>query len=188
MRCGGLGCCWGCCYLHHATLLHPWNGATISLWLVIGQFLWWFFHPWKVGRLSCCRFCLYSVALCLCFCNLVFDVAILVKRLLTLFKASAVSLPAGILPLSAVASCWAAAMMWDSGETVGFVMYWCLKWTVTLILVDLVLVMYTRKQQWCSIDVPRLNLASDLASHVRRSSGLTWALIAHPRGAKGFFM
>ncbi len=51
----------------------------------------------------------------------------LVKRLLTFFNASAVSLPAGILPWSAVASCWAAATTWDSGETVRLVMYWCLK-------------------------------------------------------------
>jgi hypothetical protein len=39
-----------------------------------------------------------------------FVAAIFVKSLLTFFYASAVSLPAGILPLSAVASCWAATM------------------------------------------------------------------------------
>ena len=44
------------------------------------------------------------------FATSLFAAAILVKRLLTFFNASAVSLPAGILPWSAVASCWAAAM------------------------------------------------------------------------------
>ena len=57
--------------------------------------------------------------------------------------------------------------------------------TVLQILVALVFMMYTQKH---CIDVPRLNPASDLASHVRQSSGLTCALIAHPRGANGFFM
>ncbi len=45
------------------------------------------------------------------FATLLFVAAILVKRSLTFSNASAVSLPAGILPWSAVASCWAAAMM-----------------------------------------------------------------------------
>ena len=54
---------------------------------------------------------------------LCFAAAIFVKRLLTFFSASAFSLLAGILPLSAVASCWAAATTWDSGETVGLIMY-----------------------------------------------------------------
>jgi hypothetical protein len=52
----------------------------------------------------------YTLALAALF----FAAAIFVKSLLTFFNASAVSLPAGILPLSPVASCWAAAM------TVGF--------------------------------------------------------------------
>ncbi len=117
-----------------------------------------------------------------------FAAAILVKWLLTFFNASVVLLPARILPWSAIASCWAATTTWDSGETVGLVIYWCLKKTVSLILVALVSVMYTQKQGWCCIDVPRLNPASDLVSQVRRSSGLTCASIAHPRGANGFFM
>ena len=50
----------------------------------------------------------------------------LVKRSLTFFNASSVSLPAGILPWSAVASCCAPATTWDLGETVGLVIYWCL--------------------------------------------------------------
>ncbi len=61
------------------------------------------------------------------FATLLFAAAILVKMSLTFFNASAVSLPAEILPWSAVASCWADATTWDSGETVGLVMYWCLK-------------------------------------------------------------
>ena len=61
------------------------------------------------------------------FATLLFAAAILVKRSLTFFNASAVSLPTGILPWSAIASCWAAATTWDSGETVKLVMYWCLK-------------------------------------------------------------
>ncbi len=48
--------------------------------------------------------------------------------------------------------------------------------------------MYTRKNWWCSIDVPRLNPASDCVSHVWWSSGLTWAWIVQPRGANGFFL
>ncbi len=34
-----------------------------------------------------------------------------------------------------------------SGETIGFVMYWCWKNTLSLIHVTLVLVMYTQKHQ-----------------------------------------
>ena len=56
-----------------------------------------------------------GIALILLRCSLAFAAsffvaAIFVKSLLTFFNASAVSLPAGILPLSAVASCWAARM------------------------------------------------------------------------------
>ncbi len=61
-------------------------------------------------------FCAVGVALTLLHCSLAFAAlffvaAIFVKSSLTFFNASAVSLPAGILPLSAVASCWAAATM-----------------------------------------------------------------------------
>jgi hypothetical protein len=119
---------------------------------------------------------------------LFFAAAIFVKSLLTFYNASAVSLPTGILPLSVVASCWAAATTWDSGDTVGLVMYWCLKNTMLLILVARVFVMYTQKHQWCCIDVPRLNPASNHVPHVLRSFGLTWAWIAQPSGANGFFM
>ena len=63
------------------------------------------------------------------------------KSSLTFVNASAVSLPVGMLPLSAAVSCCAAAMTFDSGEMVGFVIYWCWKKTVSLIRVDLVLVM-----------------------------------------------
>jgi hypothetical protein len=59
-----------------------------------------------------------------------FACAIFVNSLLTFFSASAVSLPTGMLHLRAVASYWAAATTRDSGEIVGFVMYWCLKNTV----------------------------------------------------------
>ncbi len=69
-----------------------------------------------------------------------FAAAIFVNNSLTVFSASAVSLPARMVPLRAIASCWAAATTWDSGESVGLVMYWCLKKTVLLILVALVLV------------------------------------------------
>ncbi len=57
------------------------------------------------------------------FATSLFAATILVKRSLTFFNASAVSLPAGILPWSAVASCWAAATTWDPGETVELVVY-----------------------------------------------------------------
>jgi hypothetical protein len=117
-----------------------------------------------------------------------FAAAILVNNSLTFVNASAVSLPAGMLPLRAVASCWAAATTWDSGETAGFVMYWCLKNTVSLILVERVLVTYTRKQRWCSIDVPRLKPGSERVSHDSRSSGFMWVWTAHPIGANGFRM
>jgi hypothetical protein len=124
----------------------------------------------------------------LAFAVLFFAAAIFVKSLLTFYNDSAVLLPAGILPLNAVASCWAAATTWDSGDTVGLVMYWCLKDTVLLILVARVFVMHTRKHWWCCIDVPRLKPASNRVSHVLRSSGLTWAWIAQLSGANGFFM
>ncbi len=117
-----------------------------------------------------------------------FDCAIFVNSLLTFFSASTVSLPAGMLPLRAAASCWATATTWDSGEIVGFVMYWCLKNTLLLTLVACVFVMYTQKERWCSIDVPRLKPGSDLVSHDQRLSGLTCIWIAHPIGAKGLHM
>ena len=72
-----------------------------------------------------------------------FAVAILVNSSLTRVSASAVLLPAGMLPFNALVSYWAAATTCDSGEIVGFVMYWCLKRTVLLILVARVRVMYT---------------------------------------------
>jgi hypothetical protein len=64
---------------------------------------------------KCVVFCAAGVALTLLRCSLAFAAlffasAIFVKSLLTFFNASAVLLPAGILPLSAVASYWAAAM------------------------------------------------------------------------------
>jgi hypothetical protein len=68
--------------------------------------------------------------------------AIFVKSLLTSVRASTVSLPAGMLPWSAMTNCCAAATTWDSGEIVGLVMYWCLNTTVSLILVTLVLITY----------------------------------------------
>jgi hypothetical protein len=124
----------------------------------------------------------------LAFAVLFFAAAIFVKSLLTFYNASAISLPAGILLLSAVASCWAATTTWDSGDTVGLVMYWCLKNIVSLILVARVFVMYTRKHRWCCIDVPRLKPTSNCVFHVLQSSGLTWAWIAQPSGANGFFV
>ncbi len=63
---------------------------------------------------KCVVFCAAGIALTLLHCSLAFAASffaadIFVKSSLTFFNASAVSLPAGILPLSAVASCWAAA-------------------------------------------------------------------------------
>jgi hypothetical protein len=63
----------------------------------------------------------------------------------TFRNALVVLFPVGMFPWSANVSCCAAATMWDSGETVGFVMYWCLRNTVSLIRGALVLVMYTLK-------------------------------------------
>jgi len=75
------------------------------------------------------------------FATAAFASAIFVNRTLTFLSASAVLLPAGMFPFSAVVSCCAAATTKLSGETTGLVMYWCLKNTVSLTLVDLVLVM-----------------------------------------------
>ncbi len=83
--------------------------------------------------------------LALAFAALFFAITILVNGLLTFCNASAVSFPAGMLPWSTIVSCCAAATMWDSRETVGFMMYWCLKNTMSLICVARVFVMYTRK-------------------------------------------
>jgi hypothetical protein len=66
----------------------------------------------------------------LAFASSFFAIAILVNSSLTFRNASAVSFPVGMFPWSAIVSCCAAATTWDSGETVGFVMYWCLKNTV----------------------------------------------------------
>jgi hypothetical protein len=68
------------------------------------------------------------------------------------------------------------------------VMYWCLKNTLSLTLTTCILVTYTQKQQWCSINVPRLKPGSEILSHDRRLSGLTCIWIAHPVGAKGLRM
>ncbi len=72
-----------------------------------------------------------------------FAIAILKNSLLTFCNASVVLFPVGMFPFSAIVSCCAAVITLDSSETVGFVMYWCLKNTVSLICVAFVLVMYT---------------------------------------------
>ncbi len=72
------------------------------------------------------------VMICLGLWCLIFSIAILVDNLLTFCNASAISLPAGMFPWSAILSCCAAVLTWDSGENVGFVMYWCLKKTASL--------------------------------------------------------
>ncbi len=146
--------------------------ATLGRWVVIHAkgFAWSLF--------------LCSFALATSF----FANAFFVKSLLTLVRAYAVSLPAGMLPWSAVTSCCAAATTWDSGEIVGLVMYWCLNTMVLLILVTLVLVTYTLKHWWCFMDVPRLKPGLDLGSHDRGLSGLTCVWTAHPIGANSFCM
>jgi hypothetical protein len=76
-----------------------------------------------------------------------FAFAILINSLLTFCNASSVSLPAGMFHWSAIACCCAAATTWDSSETIGFIRCWCLKNTMSLILVTRVFVMYTLKYQ-----------------------------------------
>jgi hypothetical protein len=83
--------------------------------------------------------------LALAFAASFFAIASLVNSLLTFCNASATLLPAGMSPWIAIVSCCAAATTWNSGETVRFVMYWCLKNTVSLILVSRVFVIHTRK-------------------------------------------
>jgi hypothetical protein len=81
-----------------------------------------------------------SLFLCsFAFATAAFASAIFVNKALTFLSASAVSLPAGMFPFSAVVSCCAAATTKLSGETTGLVIYWCLKNTVSLTLVALVL-------------------------------------------------
>jgi hypothetical protein len=77
----------------------------------------------------------------LAFASSFFAIAILVNSLLTFHNASAVLFPVGMFPWSAIVSCCAAATTRDSGEMVGFVMYWCLKNTVSLIRITFVCVM-----------------------------------------------
>ncbi len=77
----------------------------------------------------------------LAFTSSFFAIAILVNSLLTFRNASAVLFPVGMFSWSVIVSCCAARTTWDSGETVVFVMYWCLKNTVSLICVALVCVM-----------------------------------------------
>ncbi len=126
--------------------------------------------------------------LALAFAALFLAIAILVNSLLIFCNASVVLLPVGMFPWSAIVSSCVTATTWDSGEKVGFVMYWCLKNTASLICVTHVFGMYTWKHLWCSIDVPRLNPASDCLSHVWRSSVLMWAWNAQLRDANGLFM
>jgi hypothetical protein len=78
----------------------------------------------------------------LAFASLFFAIVILVNSPLTFCNASVVSFPVGIFPWTAIVSCCVAATTWDSGERVGFVMYWCLKNTMSLIHADLVLVIH----------------------------------------------
>ena len=144
-----------------------------------------FGHPWRWCCYPCCWVGLEPIAVFLCRFVVLLCLYNFVNSSLTFFSASAVSVPAGMLHLRAVASCWAAANTWDSGEIVGFVMYWCLKNTVFPTFVARVLVTYTQKQRWCSINVPRLKPGSDLVSHDRRLSGLTCAWKAHSIEAKG---
>ncbi len=61
--------------------------------------------------------------LALAYAALFFAIAILLNSLLTLRNASAVLFPVVMFSWSAIVSCCAATTMWDSGETVGFVMY-----------------------------------------------------------------
>ncbi len=99
-----------------------------------------------LGRCAVCRAAWVTqtlLQLALAFAALVFAIANLVKSLLTFCNGSTVSLPAGMFPWSAIVSCCVDATMWDSGETVGIVMYWCLKNTVSLICVARVFMMYT---------------------------------------------
>jgi hypothetical protein len=171
--------------LHYATISlsgfgHPWN---------------WHVHPWRwycnLERWVVIHAKGFARSLFLCSFALAtsfFANAIFVKSSLTLVRASTVLLPAGMLSWSAVTSCCAAATTWDSGEIAGLVMNWCLNTTVSLILVALVLITYTLKHWWCSMDVPRLKPGSNLVSHDRRSLGLTCVWTAHPISANGFCM
>ncbi len=99
--------------------------------------------------IACCGACAAQTLLrmVLAFATSFFAIAILVNSTLTFHNASAVSFPVGKFPWSTIVSCCAAATMWDSGEMVGLVMYWCLNNTISLICVALVLVMYTRKHR-----------------------------------------
>ena len=56
-----------------------------------------------------------------------FAVDILLNILLSFLSPSSVSLPAGMLPLSAMVSCFAAATTCDLGAIAGLVMYLCWK-------------------------------------------------------------
>jgi hypothetical protein len=97
-----------------------------------------------LGMCVACRAAWFAQTLSrmvLAFASSFFAIAILVNSLLTFCNASGVSFPVGMFPSSVIVSCCAAATTWDSGETVGFVMYWCLKNTVSLIRVALVCVM-----------------------------------------------
>ncbi len=98
---------------------------------------------------ACCAawFAQTLLHMVLAFASSFFAIAILVNKLITFCNASVVLFPVGVFPWSAIVSCCAAATTWDSGETVGVVMYWCLKNTVPLIRVALVLVMYTLKHR-----------------------------------------
>ncbi len=82
---------------------------------------------------ACIQFCC-SFA----FADDAFAKTIFVNSLLTLCSASAVLDSGAMFPWRALDSCCAAWMTIVSGETLGFVMYWCLKNTVLLILVTLV--------------------------------------------------
>jgi hypothetical protein len=89
--------------------------------------------------------CATLLQLALAFAASFFAIYILVNCLLTFHNASAVVLPVCLFPWSSIVSYCAAATTWDSDEMSGFVMYWCLKNTVSLIRATCVFVMYTQK-------------------------------------------
>ena len=78
----------------------------------------------------CCSFAFAAEA----FANDIF-----MNSLLTLHSTSAALVSGAMIPCRALVSCCAAWMTIVLGDTLGFVMYWCLKNTVLLILIALVL-------------------------------------------------
>ena len=86
---------------------------------------------------------------------------------------------------SATDSCRAAFMTASSGVTVGCVMYFCLKYTVSDTLFSPVSFIHILYQLQCSVDVTRYHSLTECGAHNALQLFFSWIWTAHPNAANG---